>query len=204
MSLGDTQHPEVAEALVEGLALYEEELHLPIAHSLVRLGHPAGEQIFREALRSEETERPNEALDFLDTLLHPVADPLLRRVAPAAADHGRLLRESRTPGLPRFAMDSLASTDRELRLQALRALSLWSERFDMKPSARRAIRASATETLRDLEASVQREALRLLGIVGTRADKKHIEPFLASEDPSHRVEAAGAVLSIEIRANDAT
>ena len=96
------------------------------------------------------------------------------------------------------------SPDRELRLQALQALTLWSERFEAKPGARRTVRTHATESLRDLEATVQREALKLLGIAGLRADQKHIEPFLASEDPSHRVEAAGGLLAIETRANDGT
>ena len=106
--------------------------------------------------------------------------------------------------MPRFAVTSLESPDRELRLQALQTLILWNQRFDAKASFRRSVRAQATESLRDLEASVQREALRLMGAIGTRSDAKHIDPFLGSEDPYHRVEAAGALLAIELRANGGT
>ena len=204
LSIGDRPFPGLTEALVEGLGLFEEELHLPIAYSLIRLDHPAGERLFREALKSKTIERQHEALDFLNQLLHPTADRLLRRDSKETADHARLIQESRRPQMPRFAVASLESPDRELRLQALQTLLLWNQRFDAKPSFRRQVRAQAAESLRDLEASVQREALRLMGTVGTRSDAKHISPFLGSEDPSHRVEAAGALLLIELRANGGT
>ena len=105
MSIGETPLPGVANAMAEGLALYEEELYLPMAHSLVRLEHPTGERLFREALKSEAIEQQHEALDFLDSLLHPTADRLLKKASPAVSDHARLIRESRDPALPRFALD---------------------------------------------------------------------------------------------------
>jgi HEAT repeat protein len=62
-----------------------------------------------------------------------------------------------------------------------------------------ALRETAIGSLSDMEPAVQQEALVLLGAVGRQRELPHIEPFLRSENPRLRVEAAGALLQIEAR-----
>lgn len=199
LRLGDTPIDGISEALVTGLPFFEEELHLPIAHTLIRLNHPLGQKLFSEALNSEDIEWQHEALDFLDSLHSPEATRLLKGASRPSKSHATLLLERRDSDFPRAAEDSLESPDRELRIQALWTLNTWSQRFPEDKKSLKVIRKRAIELLRDLEASVQHAALSLLGATGIPSDEKHLSPFLASEDPSHRVAAAGALLAIEVR-----
>ena len=77
--LGTQPTPKLADALQTGLPFLEEELHLPIAISLMDIQHPKGERLFLEALQDEDIERQHEALDFLRLSTAPQRIKLIER-----------------------------------------------------------------------------------------------------------------------------
>jgi len=204
LDCGSVKLEGLAGALETGIPLLEEELHLPIAHSLVRLGSKSGTGIFEDALSSENVELQHEALDFLESLDVPQSESLLKKArrsaSPSASTHAELLMTSRAPHFPGAAIDALQSEDRELRQLAFQSLVSWLMRNPGQKKALVPLREAAINALSDLEPSVQEEALLLLGAVGRKREYAHIEPFLRSENPRLRVEAAGAILQIEARA----
>lgn len=196
--------PDLAKALEEGLMFLEEELHLAVASSLIRLNSKKGVDLFEAALFDDNIERQHEALDFLTELHTPESLALLqkatRRSAPTAAKHARIVLEARNDNFPVASTGALNSIDREERKLGLQTLLHWASRHSSQKRSIQKIRKSALSVIADLETSVQKEALKLLGYTGLPKDKTQIEAFLNSENPSLRVEAAGALFTLEARA----
>jgi HEAT repeat protein len=193
----------LSQALSDGLPLLEEELHLPVARSLILLGSKKGVDIFQKAFRSDNVELQHEALDLLWDLKHPQVISLLKKAkksgASSTASHARLILASHDTSLPDTALKAIKSNDREQRSLGIRCLREWKRRHPESAKTDKRLQQVAILSLSDLEAVVQQEALQLLGSAGKKTSFRHLTPFLSSEDPRLRVEAAGAILQIEAR-----
>lgn len=193
----------LSQALIDGLPMLEDELHLPVARSLILLGSKNGTDIFQEAFRSDNIELQHEALDFLWDLDHPQVINILKKAKKSrfasAANHARLILDTHGASLPKTALEAIESNDREQRVLGIHCLREWKRRHPEAIKTDKRLQQVAISSLSDLEAVVQREALQLLGNIGKKSSFRHLEPFLSSEDPRLRVEAAGAILQIEAR-----
>ncbi|MEE2752223.1 MAG: hypothetical protein VX519_12395 [Myxococcota bacterium] len=211
--------PELGPPLVTAAGRVEEELVLPIATSLVRLGDPAGIELFRERLDSEVVEARLEAIDFIAQL--PVEsglseralshhseterafDLLLNRALKdehaSVSTYARLVQVRWGRESPSVAFDLLVDADREVRVQSLWALRgrialdrhLGTEKRRLE---KRALEQAA-EALEDTEDVVVREAIRLLGVIGGPSAVELLTPLYSMESTAFRVEVAAALLT---------
>ncbi len=210
---------ELGPPLATAAGRVEEELVLPIATSLVKLGDPAGLSLFRARLDSEVVEARLEALDFIAEL--PAADamselsPVQHQEAERAFgllmnralkdDHlsvrtyARLVQVRWGQESPSVALDLLAHVDRDVRVQSLWSLAgrialerrLGTERRWLEKK----VLDRAAAALEDTEDIVVREAIRSLGVIGGPRAVELLGPLYAMESPAFRVEVAAALLA---------
>jgi HEAT repeat protein len=194
----------LAEALAQGSARLEEDLVLPAAASLIRLGSSDGETLFREALASDDPELRLQAIDFLADVEGDTATDLIRRarmLGPAPVSrYAEMALVSRGQESAKPAMELSRSLDREDRKQAVWALGGYLAATD-SPRHETAVRESLRASLADVELMVVHEAIRSLGRVGLPADVPALEELMQQEFVAVRVAAAGAVLDIQQRAS---
>lgn len=193
----------VAEALIEGTGLVEEELELAIACALMDLGHKDGEARFKDALHADSLETRLEAVDYLAERDDELSVELLKKArsigpAPVEAWADLALIAHGESG-PDAAFTALASSDRELRQQAVWALSHWL--LESEGSTRDAKQAhkALVAMLGDPEPVVVMESIQALGRAGIMDDRALLAGFMALDDRGMSIEAAGAILAIEAR-----
>lgn len=200
--LGRSGQVDAAPALIEGLALMEEDLALAAATALLELGHPEGEAMLRRALTGSDAQRRLEAVDFLLGASPQAAGRLLRRTTgPDTRTAADLALVGHGLDDPFFAVESLVSEDREVRQQATRALGGWLQAAGDKAPRRqeKLVRAGLLQALQDTEVTVRVAALQALAVVGTPQDAEALAPLIASDSPLERVEAAAALLRLLAR-----
>jgi hypothetical protein len=200
---GRVRRSELVEGLVAAAARVEEELVLPIAASLVRLGSPEGEALFAGLLASPVSEARLEALDFLEPLAGPAAGEVAagliqgatRDGDPLVANYALLIEVRRGDRPISEAMGLAEDPDRQTRAQALWALEGRVGR-DSEISRRRVQRLEslARTALEDSEYLVATAAVGLLGALGTKQARVALEAGLEVESLPFRVEVVRALL----------
>lgn len=202
LALGASGLRELAEPLAEGAARLEEDLIAPAAASLIRLGSPAGEDLFREMLSAHDPELRLQALDFLAPLEGDVAARLIAKAAgpgPAVVStYAELVQLARGDGTPRDALEFSRGVDREDRQQAVWALGHYLVAVP-DPKQEGAVRERLDQALDDVELLVVHEALKALARAGTPDDLPALSEFLQQEFVAVRVAAASAILEIQAR-----
>ncbi len=203
LALGSSGLGDLAGPLAAGTGRLEEDLLLPAAASLVRLGDTEGERLFREALSGEDLEIRLQAVDFLADLEGETATALIERAIllgpESVRTYGNLALLARGQGSPRDALALSRSLDREDRKQAVWALGRYLE-TGPSPRQAQAVRECLRLSLGDVELMVVHEAIRALGAVGLPDDRPALEELMRQEFVAVRVAAAAAVLDIESRA----
>ncbi|HJN73834.1 MAG TPA: HEAT repeat domain-containing protein [Myxococcota bacterium] len=193
----------VADSLIEGSKLVEEELELAIANALLDLGHAEGESRFREALHSDNLERRLEAVDYLAQRDDEIALVLLKRaknIGPEPVEDWAtlaLIARGEHPPDPAFA--ALVSTDRELRQQAVWSLSHWVLATEGAGRNKKQAHRAIVAMLGDPEPVVVMESIQALGRAGMMDDRALLAGFMSQDDRGMSIEAAGAILAIESR-----
>ena len=202
LDLADSGFEELVPSLVEGSALLEEELQLPVAVALMGLGSNAGESRFREALNGDVEQRL-EAIDFLVELDGESSDALLRkarRSGPEASQrYAELALIARGEGGLSPALEALDSMDRELRQQGVWALSCYLASGQATGRGERQALKRLREMVGDPEPVVVLAAVQGLGRAGEPADRALLAALWVEDSPSLSVEVAGAILEIEAR-----
>ena len=202
LDLGASGLP-VEEALISCSEMVEEELELAIATALLDLGHAEGERRFKEALHADSLERRLEAVDYLAERDDEASVGLLkkaRNVGPTEVeDWATLALIAHGEQGPDPAFEALASTDRELRQQAVWALSEWLERGEGSARNQRTAHKALVAMLGDPEPVVVMASIQALGQVGLMGDRALLAGFMAQDDRGMSIEAAGAILAIEAR-----
>lgn len=205
LDVGRSGRAELAEPLIEGLAMVEETLVLPTAVALVDLGHRKGEGLFKDALSDGNVELRLEAIDYLTALQDAaVARRLLRKARTGGPDAVRRYAElalvARGEEDPAPAYEALTDVDRELRQQGVWALAGW---LASAPDAPRRERRQAYKllvaSLGDPSPAVVQEAITGLGRVGRSADRGLLAGLLTEDTLGLGVEAAGAMLAIDAK-----
>ncbi len=189
---------ELVEGLVAGSTRVEEELVLPIAASLVRLGSSEGSAIFVELLASDVSEARLEALDFLEPLAGEVAAGLIHEATrdpdSLVANYARLI-EVRRGDRPLSEAFSLAEDpDRQTRAQALWALEGRIEREVLGRRELNRLETLGRGALEDTEYQVATAAVGLLGALGTNQARAALEAGLEVESLAFRLEVVRALL----------
>lgn len=183
-------------SLQSGLSMMEEELELAVATALLQLGDPQGESMLRRALHGEAVVHALEAVDFLLDAPTELAVPVLNRAG--GGDVGvaaRLARIAHGDEPPYFAVESLLSSDREVRALACLALGRWLLNADDPP--RRAVRIAREGLLQgvlDLEEQVRLEALRALASAGTASDAELVAPLVMDSVSDWQTVVASATM----------
>jgi hypothetical protein len=191
--------PVLVEGLVAAAERVEEELVLPIAASLVRLGSPEGEALFAGLLASPVTEARLEALDFLEPLAGSAAEGLIQGAArdgdPLVANYARLIQVRRGGRALSEAIALAEDPDRQTRSQALWALEgrVQGEEALSRRELQR-LESLARGALEDSEYLVAIAAVRLLGALGTKQARSALEVGLEVESLPFRVEVVRALL----------
>jgi len=203
LALGNSGLTGLREPLAEGAGRLEEDLIAPAAASLVRLGSPAGEALFREMLSAPDPELRLQALDFLAPLEGDVAAGLIAKATgpgPASVSaYAELVQLARGEGTPRDALAFSRSIDREDRQQAVWALGHYLVAVP-DPKQEGAVRERLDQALDDVELLVVHEALKALARAGVPDDLPALEELMQQEFVAVRVAAASAILEIESRA----
>ncbi len=196
---GRVGRPELVEGLVAAAARVEEELVLPIAASLVRLGSPEGEALFGGLLASSVTEARLEALDFLEPLAGSGSEGLIQGATrdgdPLVANYARLIEVRRGDRPLSEAVALAEDLDRQTRSQALWALEgrLRQEEALGRRELQR-LESLAWAALEDSEYLVATAAVGLLGALGTKQARSALEVGLEVESLRFRVEVVRALL----------
>ena len=196
---GRVGRPELVEGLVAAAARVEEELVLPIAASLVRLGSPEGEALFAGLLASPVTEARLEALDFLEPLTGSAVEGLLQGATrdgdPLVANYARLIEVRRGDRSLSEAFALAEDPDRQTRSQALWALEGRLRREEaLGRREMQRLDSLARAALEDSEYLVATAAVRLLGALGTKQAYSALEVGLEVESLRFRVEVVRALL----------
>jgi HEAT repeat protein len=196
---GRVERPELVEGLVAAAVRVEEELVLPIAASLVRLGSPEGEALFAGLLASPVSEARLEALDFLEPLAGSAVESLLQGATrdrdPLVANYARLIEVRRGDRGLSEAIALAEDLDRQTRSQALWALEgrvLREEALGRREMQR--LESLARGALEDSEYLVATAAVGLLGALGTKQALSALEVGLEVESLRFRVEVVRALL----------
>ncbi len=195
----DCGRPELVEGLVAAAARVEEELVLPIAASLVRLGSPEGASLFAGLLASPVTEARLEALDFLEPLAGSAVEGLLQGATrdgdPLVANYARLIEVRRGDRALSEAIALAEDPDRQTRSQALWALEGRVQREEaLSRREMQRLESLARGALEDSEYLVATAAVRLLGALGTKQARSALEVGLEVESLRFRVEVVRALL----------
>ncbi len=195
----DCGRPELVEGLVAAAARVEEELVLPIAASLVRLGSPEGASLFAGLLASPVTEARLEALDFLEPLAGSAVEGLLHGATrdgdPLVANYARLIEVRRGDRALSEAIALAEDPDRQTRSQALWALEGRVQREEaLSRREMQRLESLARGALEDSEYLVATAAVRLLGALGTKQARSALEVGLEVESLRFRVEVVRALL----------
>jgi len=202
LDLGGSDLP-VADALISCSEMVEEELQLAIAVALMDLGHAEGDKRFKQALHADSLETRLEAVDYLAERPDEGSTALLkkaRNIGPVeVTEWANLALVSRGEEKPDVALQALASTDRELRQQAVWALSHWLVAVEGSSRDRKTAHKALVAMLGDPEPVVVMEAIQGLGRAGSMQDRAMLAGFMAQDDRGMSIEAAGAILAIEAR-----
>ncbi len=195
----DCGRPELVEGLVAAAARVEEELVLPIAASLVRLGSPEGASLFAGLLASPVTEARLEALDFLEPLAGSASEGLIHGATrdgdPLVANYARLIEVRRGDRALSEAIALAEDPDRQTRSQALWALEGRVQREEaLSRREMQRLESLARGALEDSEYLVATAAVRLLGALGTKQARSALEVGLEVESLRFRVEVVRALL----------
>jgi len=202
LDLGLSGRAELAEPLAAATERLEEDLLLPAAVSLIRLGHDRGSRLVREALGAEDPEIRLQALDFLADLEGDEATALIERARasgpPPVSSYAELVAFARGEGSPRLALEQAASIDREDRQQAVWAMG---RHLLAAPETRHAsdLRRALRRALGDVELVVVHEAIEALAVAGRPGDVPALEELLQQELLGVRVAVAAAILEIGSR-----
>lgn len=187
-------------ALEVAQGLVEEELQIPLAVALARLGARSGESWLRNALDAEEPELRMEVLDYLGEQEGRKFRVLVRhtrsRDDASVKAYRNLTLLAQGEGTATAAARAFRSEDREVRALALDALSARARFQSPSEGFQRSARSLLREGLAQEEDSVRRAAARGLATFGTREDLPALQSLLTEEDQFIRVEAAGAMVAI--------
>ncbi len=197
--IGRSGLAELAPALLEGLALMEEDLIIPTAAALLELGDKHGESLLKDALGDSDLVRRLEVIDALAKVHTPQADALLNRSGGPAAvkDYANLVLVERGAGDVQGAIASLSDADRELRTQAAWALGGYLADPEVSGRTRRQAHGALLTALQDLEPVVVSQAISALGRAGDQDDQAAISQFLDAESATLQVRTAHAMLSLD-------
>ena len=202
LDLGVSGRPELAEPLAAATERLEEDLLLPAAVSLIRLGHDTGPRVVKDVLGADDPELRLQALDFLADLEGDESTALIERARaagpPPVSTYAELVAFARGEGSPRLALEQVTRIDRESRQQAVWAMG---RHLVAVPDTRheRDLRQALRYALGDVELVVVHEAIEALALAGGPDDVPALEDLLQQEFLGVRVAVAAAILEIGSR-----
>jgi len=195
LDLGASGLDALLPALREGTSWVEDELVLPYAVAMIRLGDRSGEGILRRAVLDPDPQVQLEALDYLTRMDQPCADALLRRARAQGVDVVRWYADLALLGRGHGDADLLVAAaeheDREVRELAMRFAA---EAGSVTPGEARLARQVLGVGLSDMDPTVRAVAIEGLSSLGLHGETRRVEALLVDEDPSVRAAAAGALL----------
>ena len=199
--LAGSGQAELLPALREGADWVESELRLPYAIALVSLGDPSGEQALRKALGSSHVQECLEALDYVSELDHPTANTLLRKARSNPSHHVRtyaaLALAARTADGMDIFTEAMGDSDPEIRELAVRFAAQVAQNPNASRKSMRSGSAVVSEALSDPNASVRSEAMKATVTLGLHGQNDALHRNLRDQYEALRIEAAGALLTLD-------